>query len=103
MCSRAKLAVVAVLAMLVAACDVEFDAGPPPPPIATGSTVHGLLEWDTTGASTLNILFVADSSYGDLSVQAKLQAFFDDIEGVIEDGYWQNNAYYVNLGRFNYY
>lgn len=91
------------VALLVAACNVEFDASNPPPPITPGSTVHGLIEWDPTQASTLNILFVPDTSYGDLGVQSNLQAFFDDIEEVIEQGYWQNNAYYVNLARFNYY
>jgi hypothetical protein len=94
---------IAFVALLVAACNVEFDAGNPPPPITAGSTVHGLIEWDPTQATTLNILFVADTSYGDLANQANLQAFFDDIEQVIEQGYWQNNAYYRNLGRFNYY
>lgn len=100
---RLTHALIAFVAPLVAACSVEFDAGNPPPPITVGSTVHGLIEWDPTQATTLNILYVADTSYGDLAVQANLQAFFDDIEQVIEQGYWQNNAYYVNLGRFNYY
>jgi hypothetical protein len=94
---------IAFVALLVSACDVEFDAGSPPPPITAGSTVHGLIEWDPSQATTQNILFVPDTSYGDLAVQANLQAFFDDIEEVIEEGYWQNNAYYRNLGRFNYY
>lgn len=98
-----KLAQVAMLGLLVAACDVEFDAGESRPPITPGSSVYGLIEWDPSQTSTLNILFVPDSSYGDLAVQANLQAFFDDIEEVIEEGYWQNNAYYVNLARFNYY
>ena len=96
-------ALLACVAFLMGACNVEFDASNPPPPIAPGSTVHGLIEWDKTQESTLNILFVPDTSYGDLGVQANLQNFFEDIERVIEDGYWQNNAYYVNLGRFNYY
>ena len=100
---RLKFLVTATLALGLAACTVEFDATTPPPPISPGSTVHGLIEWDPSQASTLNILFVPDSSYGDLSVQANLQAFFEDIELVIEQGYWQNNAYYVNLARFNYY
>jgi hypothetical protein len=100
---RLKFFLSAALALGLAACQVEFDASNPPPPISPGSTVHGLIEWDPTQASTLNILFVPDSSYGDLSVEANLQAFFEDIELVIEQGYWQNNAYYVNLGRFNYY
>jgi len=103
MASRFLQALVAFASLLLGACTVEFDAGNPPPPIAPGSTVHGLIEWDPSQASTLNILFVPDTSYGDLSVEANLQAFFEDIELVIEQGYWQNNAYYVNLGRFNYY
>ncbi len=100
---RLRSLLTATLVLGLAGCTVEFDAATPPPPISPGSTVHGLIEWDPSQASTLNILFVPDSSYGDLSVQANLQAFFEDIELVIEQGYWQNNAYYVNLGRFNYY
>jgi hypothetical protein len=92
-----------LLAFLLGSCDVEFDAGNPNPPIAPGSTVVPLLEWDNSMATTLNIVFVPDTSYGDLTVQANLQHFYDDIEEVIEEGYWQNNAYWVNIGRFNYY
>jgi hypothetical protein len=98
---RSILAALAVV-LTLASCDVEFDAGSPPSPITPGSTVAPLIEWQDQ-RDALNIVFVPDGSYGDLSVQANLQAFFDDIETVIEDGYWQNNAYYVNLGRFNYY
>lgn len=100
---RLKHGLVAALVFLVGACTVELDAGSPQTPITPGSTVFGLIEWDPSQTSTLNILFVPDTSYGDLSVQANLQAFFEDIELVIEQGYWQNNAYYVNLVRFNYY
>lgn len=92
-----------LLALFLSSCDVEFDAGSPNDPITPGSTVVPLLEWDNTRATTLNIVFLPDQSYGDLTVQANLQAFYDDIEEVIEEGYWQNNAYYVNIGRFNYY
>lgn len=99
----ARSIIVILLALILSSCDVEFDASSPNPPIAEGSTVVPLLEWDNTMASTLNIVFVPDTSYGDLSVQANLQRFFDDIEEVIEEGYWQNNSYWVNIGRFNYY
>jgi hypothetical protein len=94
---------VILLTVLLGSCDVEFDAGNPNPPITPGSTVVPLLEWDNTMATTLNIVFVPDTSYGDLTVQANLQRFYDDIEEVIEEGYWQNNAYWVNFPRFNYY
>ena len=92
-----------LLAFFLSSCDVEFDASDPNPPIAAGSTVVPLLEWDNTMATTLNIVFLPDTSYGDLTVQANLQAFYDDIEEVIEEGYWQSNAYYSNIARFNYY
>jgi hypothetical protein len=99
----ARSLIVILLMLLLGACDVEFDAGNQNPPIQPGSAVVPLIEWDNTMATTLNIVFVPDTSYGDLAVQANLQAFLDDIEQVIEQAYWQNNAYYVNLGRFNYY
>jgi len=99
----ARALVALLLALLLGSCDVEFDAANPNPPLSPGSTVVPLLEWDTTMKSTFNIVFVPDTSYGDISVQANRQRFFDDIEKVIENGYWQNNAYWINFPRFNYY
>ena len=100
---HARSLIVLLLAFIIGACDVEFDASNPNPPISQGSTVVPLLEWDNTQRTTLNIVFVPDTSYGDLSVQANLQRFYDDLEEVIEEGYWQSNSYYSNIGRFNYY
>ena len=93
---------ITLMSLLLASCDVEFEADPNETPIATGSAVFPLVELQPP-TQALNILFVADDSYGDLSNLANRQAFLDDIEQVIEDGYWQNNSYWVNFFHFNYY
>lgn len=91
------------LALLVSACDLEFEASPSDQPIATGSTVFELLAIQSNPDNALNIVFVPDTSYGSMSVLANRQAFLDDLEVLIEKGYWENQAYYYNLGKFNYY
>lgn len=95
--------VTALFAVLLSSCNVEFVARPGDQPIVTGSSVFPLLEIQSNRDNALNIVFVPDGSYGDMSVLANRQAFLDDLELVIEDGYWENQAYYYNLGKFNYY
>lgn len=93
---------ITLMSLFLASCDVEFEADAGETPIAPGSAVFPLVELQSP-TMALNILFVPDSSYGDLSVISNRQAFLDDIEQVIEDGYWQNNSYWVNFFHFNYY
>lgn len=85
------------------ACGVEFEAKPGDPPISTGSSVYELLEMQSDSNDALNIVFLPDDSYGSMSNLTNRQAFLDDLEEIIEDGYWENEAYYYNLGSFNYY
>ena len=103
--SNALLRLVAPLMGLyfATACGVSFVADPSDQPIAPGSSVYRLIEMQSDPAQALNIVFAPDGSYGDMSILANRQAFLDDLEDIIEKGYWENQAYYQTLGYFNYY
>lgn len=88
---------------LISACDLNFVAKPGDTPISPGSSVYSLLEIQSNPDNALNIVFLPDSSYGDMTVLANRQAFLDDVETLVLSSYWQNQAYYYNLGKFNYY
>lgn len=56
-----------------------------------------------TPDEAIDVVFIPDDDYGDLSVNANLQDFLDDIDGMINDGFWENNAMYVNNTLFNFW
>ena len=96
-------AVTALCAVLGTGCsNLTFEVDDDEP-IDPGSTVYSLLETQINPDDALNIVFLGDDSYGDLSDDANLQAFLDDLGVLIESSYWQNQSYYVNLGKFNYF
>ncbi len=101
-CRFAKFLLV-LLSLSLSACDLNFVANPTDTPISPGSSVFSLLEIQSNPDNALNIVFVPDTSYGDMSVLANRQAFLDDLEELIESSYWENQAYYINLAKFNYY
>lgn len=69
----------------------------------SGATVYELYISQDDIDNAFNIVFVPDVSYGDLSVTANRQAFVDDMTDVIENAYWQNQAYFNGLFHLNYY
>lgn len=89
--------------VFLTSCGVEFTATDDDVPIAAGSSVYELLVLQESQDNALNIVFLPDGSYGDMSDLDNRQAFLNDLELVIEDGYWENHAFYYNLGFFNYY
>ena len=101
--------------MAIAACgDVQFTASEDDEPIETDtqvgpititvSVLYELLILQQDLDDALNIVFVPDGSYGDIEndITAR-QAFLDDLAGVINEGYWENNAFFRNLGLVNYF
>ncbi|WP_166425605.1 hypothetical protein [Paraglaciecola sp. 20A4] len=86
----------------LSACSLNVDVSEDDEPIF-GSSVYELFVIQQDMDEAFNILFVPDASYGDLSILANRQLFVDDITNAIENGYWQNQGYYRNLARFNYY
>lgn len=90
------------LAVVLAGCQISRTVSSDDDPVS-GATVYELYVTQLDRDRAFNILFVPDSSYGDQSVLANRQAFVDDMAKVIEDGYWQNRAYFNGWGVFNYY
>lgn len=86
----------------LAGCDLDVDVSDDDDPVS-GSTVFELFVLQDDLDRTFNIVFVPDTSYGDLGVLANRQAFVDDLTDLIENSYWQNQGYYFNLAHFNYF
>jgi hypothetical protein len=51
----------------------------------------------------IDVVFIPDDGYGDLSVAANLSVFLADISNMIDEGFWQSNALANNLGAFNFW
>lgn len=102
--SRWVLGLVAVLSLvaLLAGCRINQTTTPDDDPIS-GATVYEMYVVQQDRDRAFNILFVPDASYGDLAVLSNRQAFVDDLARIIENGYWQNRAYFNGWGLFNYY
>ena len=83
-------------------CSLTVDVSEDDAPVS-GSSVYELFAIQSDMDDAFNILFIPDASYGDLSNLINRQAFVDDLTNAIENSYWQNQGYYFNLGRYNYY
>lgn len=91
-----------VSAYLLVGCEITRTVSNKDKPVS-GATVFELYVPQSNPDKAFNIVFVPDSSYGDLSVLANRQAFVDDMADVIENAYWQNQAYFNGLFYYNYY
>ena len=100
--SRLGLILFAVSAFVLASCQITRTVSTDDTP-ASGATVFDMYVVQSDRDRAFNILFVPDTAYGDMSVVANRQAFVNDLAGVIEDGYWQNRAYFNGWGRYNYF
>lgn len=87
----------------LAACQIDDEVSEDDEPIAAGSSVFELLVLKDDLDAAFNIVFVPDDSYGDMSALANRQAFVTDIADVVENGYWQNQAYFNGLFHYNYF
>lgn len=98
------LALVATFAAAIglSACEAEKPVTEAPPPLPEGA-VFELFVVNEDQDKAFNIVFVPDESYGDMNVAANRETFVNDMAGVIENGYWQNQAYFNGLFKFNYY
>lgn len=92
----------ATVAFGLSACEIERTVTSNDQPVS-GSTVFELFTVNEDQDKVFNIVFVPDASYGNMNVIANRQAFVDDMTDVIENGYWQNRAYFNGLFKFNYY
>ena len=93
-----------VFSIVVSACsEVEFVADDEETPIEEGSTVFKLFAIQEEPEEALNIVFVPDTSYGDITDLANRQAFFDDLTEVVVEGYWHNQVLARNWYLTNFY
>lgn len=72
------------------------------PAFSVGSTVFSLVRW-VDPSRAIDIVFVADEGYGDLSNVSNRQTFLDDVADLIDTGFWQNNMVVNNLALFNFW
>ena len=93
----------ALIALVLAslACEVNLPATRTPP-AQVGSTVFAAIYWQTS-ENTIDVVFVPDSGYGDLSNLTNRQNFYDDVADLIDEGFYQNNAIVRNITLFNFW
>jgi hypothetical protein len=97
------LLVASAVLFIASACELNPVATEDDQPIEPGSSVFTFLRIQQNIEEALNVVFVPDGSYGDLSVLANRQAFLDDLADVVDTGFWNNESFVVNFHLFNYY
>lgn len=88
-------------------CEMEIQ----PPVVEESPTQHPMraatlfaaIQWQLYPDQAIDVVFVPDDDYGDLSVDADLQVFLDDVSNMIDEGFYQNNALAMNLRRLNFW
>ena len=99
---RGKLiSIVAILGLLAFACDVSISATSTPS-VTVGTTVFSAIRFGDPDKS-IDVVFVPDDDYGDMSNLTNRQAFLDDVSNMIDQGFYQNNAIANNLLFFNFW
>jgi len=94
---------VVLLIVTAQACNLTPVARESDRPITTGSTVFQFVQLQRDLDRALNIVFVPDTSYGDMAVLANRQSFLDDLGDVVDTGYWQNNMFVRNVHLTNFF
>lgn len=94
-------ALFALVALLGLACDVSVSATVTPS-VVVGGTVFAAIRWRDQDEA-LDVVFVPDDDYGDMSVVANRQTFLDDVSDMIDTGFYQNNAIVRNISLFNFW
>lgn len=90
-----------IAAFALSSCELTFSATQTPG-TTVGSTVFALLRWRNQN-SAIDVVFVPDDDYGNLSNVANRQVFLNDLANLIDEGYWQNNGLANNLGLYNFW
>lgn len=93
---------IALTLLTATGCEIDSTVSEDDTP-TSGATVFELYAPAIDPADAFDVVFVPDASYGDMSVLANRQAFADDAADAIENGYWQNQAYFNALFSFNYF
>lgn len=95
------LAAIVVVAAGLSACEAEKPVEAPPP--LPEGTIFELFVTNEDQDKAFNIVFVPDRAYGDMNDLVNRTAFANEMAGVIENAFWQNQAYFNGLFKFNYY
>mgnify|MGYP003960090589 CR=1 FL=1 len=89
------------LLLSIQACELTISATRTPP-ATVGSTVFAILQWKPSDRA-IDVVFVPDGGYGNLTTTANRQNFFDDVADLIDEGFYQNNAVAMNISLFNFW
>lgn len=98
-----KMVAVALGLAVVASCEIDPEVTATDEPVPGTSTVFELYRVNPDLDAAFNVIFVPDESYGDMSDLTNRQAFADDAADIIENGYWQIQAYFNGWFYFNYF
>lgn len=96
-----RLSVLLFLLIGITACEVSISATSTPE-VTVGTTVFSAIRWRAQDEA-IDVVFVPDDDYGDLTVVANRQDFLDDVADMIDTGFWQNNAMVSNVFLFNFW
>jgi hypothetical protein len=87
--------------LLTTACEIPISATATPAQ-TVGSTVFSAVYWRNPDQA-IDVVFIPDGRYGDMTNVSNRQAFLDDVSGLISSGFWQNNVIARNLTLFNFW
>lgn len=82
-------------------CRVELSATKTPA-TTVGTTVFAAAV-GRPPSEAIDVVFVPDNDYGDMSVVASRQDFLDDVSGMINDGFRKNQALVFNFLAINFW
>lgn len=87
-----------VLVLAITACDNNGET--PTPGIGTDVfAIYYVKDID----QAIDVVFAPDNDYGDMSDAVNMQTFLDDVNELINEGFWQNNVLANNLHLFNFW
>lgn len=96
-----SLAALSVVLLMVSCCTAQIEATATPV-VTMGTSVFSGIYW-TEPDKAIDIVFVPDDDYGDMTVIADRQNFLDDVSSAINSGYWENNVYFKNFLSTNFW
>jgi hypothetical protein len=86
------------LLLTVSACDNNGVTSTP----GIGTDVFGIYFMKDIDEA-IDVIFVPDDDYGDMSVTSNKETFLNDVDELINQGFWQNNVLSVNSDLFNFW
>lgn len=87
--------------LLTGACKANISATDTPEAVVGSTVFSGIYVADPSQA--IDIVFVPDDDYGNMSVVSMRQAFLDDVSDMVNNGFWMNQVWHVNFLRVNYW